>query len=219
MKQHSLSIFKYYNYNRLAEINYDAGREIAELNSFFDNNIEEKYGKLNGGDAALQTFHIDYGDPDEMEDWMWLTEYFENLMESMGSELDFNEFKHTLKYDFIRMAPHQVLPPHTASYVRAMCSVNIPMRGKTVIDLYEDHEENPHKAGKHIAKHHYTSPILLHVNQFHGVINDCDETRMVLKVHLPVVPYFKLVHSFYEPVNIFNFDMPWTYDRGTPHRI
>lgn len=202
---------------RLTEINYDASKEIADINNFFDEKINnEKFRDSTGGQ---ETYHIDYGDISEMDLWIELTSKIVDLMKNMGSQLDFNEFKHTLKYTFIKMEPHGILPPHTASFIRAMCSINVPLRGITKIDLYEDHPGRPHRHGKFLVKHHYTSPIILNVNEFHGVENDCDQERMILKVHFPVVQYHQMKKSFDEPVKIFNEPMPWSYDRGTKQRI
>lgn len=203
--------------NRLAEINHDISGEIESINAFFDEHIDnDRYKKDTGGQI---TYHIDYGDIDEMQHWIFLTNTVEQLMKDMGSSLDFNEFKHTLKYTFIRMPPHGVLPPHTASFIRAMCSLNIPLRGKTIIDLYEDGKEDPHRSGDYIASHHYTSPIVLNVQEFHGVVNNSDDERMILKVHIPIIPWQDVVDSFSKPIKVFDYDVPWGNVRGTRQRI
>lgn len=212
--------FKYEYPNRLYEVNYDHSLEKQMLNNFFDERIDnDYYSDVNGGDAALRTYHVDYGIPKQYDDWMWLANYAEDLFESMGSKADFMEFKHTLKFDFIRMSADNILPPHTASYVRACCSVNVPMRGHCKIDIYEDNKENPHTYGDKLDRHEYTSPILLNVNQFHGVVNDEPTERMVLKIHLMTLPYERLVKSFSEPVKCFDWEVPWSYERGTKQKI
>ena len=212
--------FKYEYENRLYEVNYDATVEKQKLNSFFDQQIDnDYYSDVNGGAVAIQTYHIDYGIPKQYDDWMWLANYAKDLFASMGSRVDFNEFKHTLKFDFIRMTPDKILPPHTASFIRSCCSVNVPMRGRCKIDIYEDNKENPHSYGDKLDRHEYTSPILLNVNQFHGVVNDEPMERMVLKIHLMVLPYERLVKSFYEPVKCFDWNVPWNYNRGTKQKI
>jgi hypothetical protein len=203
--------------NRLAEINYDATLEIQAINDFFSAEIDNGYYKnVTGGQT---TYHVDYGNISEMKHWIALTDIFEQLMKNMGSSLDFNEFKHTLKYTFIRMPPHGVLPPHTASFIRAMSSVNVPLRGKTIIDLYEDSMEDPHVAGEYLDNHHYTSPILLNVHEFHGVVNNSDKERMILKVHVPVIRWKDVLDSFSKEVKVFDFDVPWSNTRGTRQRI
>lgn len=212
--------FKYEYPNRLYEVNYDHSAEKEELDNFFKERIDNNYyDDTNGGEVALRTYHIDYGIPKQYDDWMWLANYTDRLLKAMGSQVDLMEFKHTLKFDFIRMAPGNVLPPHTASYVRACCSINVPIRGRCKIDIYEDNELNPHTYGNKLDRHEYTSPILLHVNQYHGVVNDEPTERMVLKIHLMVTPYDRLVKSFYEPVKCFDWEVPWSYTRGTKQKI
>ena len=203
--------------NRLAEINYDASSEIESINHFFNTEIDNGYYKNETGGQT--TYHIDYGNISEMKHWIHLTNIFQKLMNDMGSSLDFNEFKHTLKYTFIRMPPHSVLPPHTASFIRAMCSINIPLRGKTIIDLYEDNKDDPHTYGNHIDSHHYTSPIILNVQEFHGVVNDLPNERMVLKVHIPIIRWQDVLDSFSKPIKVFPFDVPWSNERGTYQKI
>jgi len=204
---------------RLAEIDYDASQEIATINDYFNRNLRYLRNETGG----QETYHIDYGNITDMPHWIWLANMFEQLMKDMGSCLDMNQLKHMLKFSFIRMPPHGVLPPHTASFLRAMSSINIPLRGKCIIDLYGDKKGNRHVAGEIIGSHHYTSPICLNVNEFHGVVNDFDNERMMLKVHLMATPWTKLVNSFeyddYEIANTFDFPMPWSHDRGTPHKI
>jgi len=204
---------------RLAEVDYDASQEIATINDYFNRNLRYLRNETGG----QETYHIDYGNITDMPHWIWLANMFEQLMKDMGSCLDMNQLKHMLKFSFIRMPPHGVLPPHTASFLRAMSSINIPLRGKCIIDLYGDKKGNRHVAGEIIGSHHYTSPICLNVNEFHGVVNDFDNERMMLKVHLMATPWTKLVNSFeyddYEIANTFDFPMPWSADRGTPHKI
>ena len=204
---------------RLAEVDYDASQEIATINDYFNRNLRYLRNETGG----QETYHIDYGNITDMPHWIWLANMFEQLMKDMGSCLDMNQLKHMLKFSFIRMPPHGVLPPHTASFLRAMSSINIPLRGKCIIDLYGDKKGNRHVAGEIIGSHHYTSPICLNVNEFHGVVNDFDNERMMLKVHLMATPWTKLVNSFeyddYEIANTFDFPMPWSAARGTPHKI
>jgi len=204
---------------RLAEVDYDASQEIATINDYFNRNLRYLRNETGG----QETYHIDYGNITDMPHWIWLANMFEQLMKDMGSCLDMNQLKHMLKFSFIRMPPHGVLPPHTASFLRAMSSINIPLRGKCIIDLYGDKKGNRHVAGEIIGSHHYTSPICLNVNEFHGVVNNFDNERMMLKVHLMATPWTKLVNSFeyddYEIANTFDFPMPWSADRGTPHKI
>jgi len=204
---------------RLAELDYDAREYIGMINNYFDDNL----GYLKNETGGQETYHIDYGNITDMPHWIWFANLFEEMMKEMGSCLDMQQLKHMLKFSFIRMPPYGVLPPHTASFLRAMSSVNIPLRGKCIIDLYGDRKGNRHVAGDKIVSHHYTSPILLNVNEFHGVVNENAAERMILKVHMMATPWTKLLNSFefddYGIANTFDFPMPWTADRGTPHKI
>jgi len=210
--------------NRLIELDYNCTQEQSMINTFFRHHIENKFEDNTGGQ---QTYHIDYGDISQMKEWMWLANMFDGFLKDTNCMLDLNEFKHLLKFTFIRMWPRGVLPPHTASFIRAMSSINIPLRGRTRIDLYEDNPDDPQTHGQSLACHHYTSPILLNVNQFHGVRNNVDEERMILKVHLGAVSMKKLIEGFQVPqavqrsyeVKIFDHEMPWSNTRGSKQRI
>jgi len=210
--------------NRLIELDFDCSTYASDINNFFDDKIENKFEDNTGGQ---QTYHIDYGDISQMKEWMWLANMFDGFLKDTNCMLDLNEFKHLLKFTFIRMWPRGVLPPHTASFIRAMSSINIPLRGRTRIDLYEDNPDDPQTHGQSLACHHYTSPILLNVNQFHGVRNNVDEERMILKVHLGAVSMKKLIEGFQVPqavqrsyeVKIFDHEMPWSNTRGSKQRI
>ena len=204
--------------NRLIELDFDCTGYQKKINTFFDERIENKFEDNTGGQ---QTYHIDYGDTSEMKEWIWLANMFAGFLKDTNCMLDLNEFKHLLKFTFIRMPPHGDLPPHTASFIRAMSSINIPLRGRTRIDLYEDNPNDPQTHGQSLACHHYTSPILLNVNQFHGVRNNIDEERMILKVHLGAVSMEKLIESFQtsQVIKIFDHEMPWSNTRGSKQRI
>ena len=206
--------------NRLVELDFDhkIGEYQQLINDFFNKHIEHKFEDNTGGQ---QTYHLDYGDISQMKEWIWLANTFGAFLDETKCMLDLNEFKHLLKFTFIRMPPHGDLPPHTASFIRAMSSINIPLRGRTRIDLYEDNPDDPQTHGKSLECHHYTSPILLNVNQFHGVRNNIDEERMILKIHLGAVSMEKLIKSFQtsQVVKIFDHEMPWSYERGTKQRI
>lgn len=217
----SREIFKYEYPNRLYEVNYDHSAEKKELDDFFSARIDNDYydDNIAGGKAKIQTYHVDYGIPKQYDDFIWLANYTERLLKSMGSQVDIMEFKHVLKFDFIRVQPGNVLPPHSASFIRACGSINVPLRGRCKIDLYEDNHRNPHFAGNKLASHEYTSPMLLNVNQFHGVVNDEPTERLVMKIHFMVLPYDRLVKSFYEPVKCFDWQVPWSYERGTKQRM
>ena len=204
--------------NRLVELDFDCTEYQKKINTFFNEYIEHKFEDNTGGQ---QTYHLDYGDISQMKEWIWLANTFGEFLKDSNCMLDLNEFKHLLKFTFIRMPPHGDLPPHTASFIRAMSSINIPLRGRTRIDLYEDNPNDPQTHGKSLECHHYTSPILLNVNQFHGVRNNIDEERMILKIHLGAVSMEKLIESFQtsQVIKIFDHEMPWSYKRGTKQRI
>ena len=207
-------MFKHLTDNRLAELDYDASKYADVIRDYFDNEIMFRNIDYMSGE---KTYHIDYGPVNDREAWFFLTKNFVHMMKDAGSTLDFDQFKHTLKYTFISLPPGHILVPHTAAYIRAMCSVNIPLKGITKIDLYEDAIINKHEAGRHILKHHYTNPIILNVNQFHGVINDADTERVVLKIHMMVTPFNAVRRSFEgEKIDIFSqHQMPWNKFRGS----
>ena len=107
------------------------------------------------------------------------------------------------------MPPGGNLIPHTARAFRALSAFNMPLRGKTEINFYE-HLEG-HNPGNKIETHEYFNPNFLNVNRFHGIYNNTDDERMILKTHLMIVPWDKLVESYVgdKTVNMFNFTVPW----------
>lgn len=221
--------FKYVNKNRLVELDYDHSQYKSDFLDYFQKNIRnEKYSgwgqttDKNGIKQGATKYHIDYGPWGHMQDWIWLCHKFEALMKDAGCYLDFNEFKHTLKFTFIEMEEQSNLFIHTDTYIREGAAVIIPLAGITEIDLYEDDEKNPHIPGKRIDTRNYTSPCLLNPNEFHGVrnfVDGVDGYRLMLKVHLLVINYPMLIESFSNPVKVLRFDPPWDYKRGTPQKI
>ncbi len=210
-------MFKQLIANRLAEVDFDATSYVRDIVEYYDREIVRRDQELMSGEV---TYHIDYGPLADRDAWFFLTRQFVKMMKEMGSTLDFDHFKHTLKFTFISLPPQHVLVPHTAAYIRAMCSINVPLRGTTKIDLYRDNIASPHQAGKHIIKHHYTSPIVLNVNQFHGVINDDEDTRLVLKVHMMVTPFQDVIDSLGgDKVKIFKTPLPWNKLRGSINEL
>ena len=138
---------------RVAEIDYDASEEIAKINDYFNRNL--RY--LKNETAGQETYHIDYGNIIDMPHWIWLANMFEQFMKEMGSCLDMNQINICSSSVLSVCHLMGVLPPHTASFLRAMSSINIPLRGKCIIDLYGDDKQNRHIAGKKITSHHTQS--------------------------------------------------------------
>ena len=118
-----------------------------------------------------------------------------------------------MRFTFIWMPPGGDLIPHTANYFRALSAFNTPLRGKTEISFFEHikQEDGSHRVGEKLETHEYFNPNFLNVNRYHGIVNDTDEERMILKSHLLIVPWHKLIEAYEtdEVTNMWDFTVPW----------
>lgn len=182
-----------------------------ELNNFFEQNVKGKLGDHStvGIDSTKQhIYNVCYDCNIPL--WMEIYERVTNIGDNCGVKLNWDEFKHCMRFTFIWMPPGGDLSPHTAAYFRALSAFNIPLRGKTEISFYEhldDHEVGPQVG----PTHEYFNPSFLNVNRFHGVVNDTPNERMILKTHLMIVPWEKAIQSVEgnEQVNLWDFTVPW----------
>ena len=202
--------FRYIFEDRFAECANDAKADREELNKFFDTSVKGKIGDHSsvGADSSKQhIYNVCYDCNIPL--WNEIYQRMVNIADRCNVKLNWDEIKHCLRFTFIWMPPRGNLVPHTANKFRALSAFNIPLRGKTEISFYEHLPE--HKVGKKIETHEYFHPCFLNVNRFHGIVNNTDQERMILKTHLMIVPWEKLIESYTgnDKVNMFNFVVPW----------
>lgn len=211
---------KYRYYDWFAEINHDAPEDREELSKFFDSDVKDALGDhaIVGVDSTKQKiYHVCYDCNIKL--WNKIFARVKNIAEKCEVNMDWNEIKPFLKFTFIWMPPGGDLVPHTAHHLQACSAFNIPLRGKTVIDLYDEDQNG--EPGEWLESHRYHNPTFLNVNKYHGVQNNTENERMILKTHMMPVPFEYLVRSYEEDqlVSIFPFRVPWKdYTRTVPDK-
>lgn len=203
--------FRFIFEDRFAETKgYDGFQaDKDELNNFFETSVKGKLGDHDvvGVDSSKQLiYNVCYDCNIPL--WNEIYQRVTNIALNSGVKLNWDEIKHCMRFTFIWMPPGGDLIPHTANKFRALSAFNTPLRGKTEISFYE-HTDN--KPGEKLKTHEYFNPNFLNVNRFHGVVNDTDQERMILKTHLLIVPWNKLVKAYEgdDVVNIFEETVPW----------
>ena len=165
------------------------------INIFFNN-----YDFIDVGNARV--YHLDY--VYDYEVWEKVLIEVKSIIEKIGFKINLSEFAHTLRFSYIVLNNNEIIKPHRDGNIRHFASLNIPLKGKPIIDLYDEDDK--------IIRVEYNTPILLNVNKKHGVINDGNTPRIILKVHFFLHSWEKLVESLSTNVNIFD-TIPW-YGQG-----
>jgi hypothetical protein len=216
MKEVLMNDFRYIFEDRFAETKGYQGfsADKDELNNFFDQKVKDKLGDHGtvGVDSTKQKiYNVCYDCNIPL--WNEIYQRVVNIGNSSGVTLNWDEIKHCMRFTFIWMPPGGDLIPHTANYFRALSAFNTPLRGKTEINFYEhlEQEDGHHKVGKKLETHEYFNPNFLNVNRYHGIVNNTDEERMILKSHLLIVPWHKLIEAYEtdEVTNMWDFTVPW----------
>lgn len=165
------------------------------INIFFNN-----YDFIDIGNARV--YHLDY--VYDYEIWEKVLIEVKSIIEKIGFKINLSEFAHTLRFSYIVLNNNEIIKPHRDGNIRHFASLNIPLKGKPIIDLYDEDDK--------IIRVEYNTPILLNVNKKHGVINDGNTPRIILKVHFFLHSWEKLIESLSTNVNIFD-TIPW-YGQG-----
>ena len=193
-----------------------------ELNNFFELKIKDKFGDHStvGMDSTKQKIYNVCYDCN-IPIWNEIYNRVVNIAVNCGVTLNWDEIKHCMRFTFIWMPPGGDLTPHTAHHFRALSAFNTPLRGKTEISFYEHivQDDGYHKVGQELEKHEYFNPNFLNVNRYHGVRNDTDDERMILKSHLLIVPWQKLVDAYEGEgtLNMWDFTVPWQMQKKEVH--
>lgn len=150
-----------------------------------------------GVDEDQELYHISYDDNMELWDEVW--QIVKRIGERSGININWEEIKHVTKFTFMWTKPNGKLMPHTAHNLRAACSMNIPLKGRTEIILYD------RKNGKNLMfpgsdtyeldRHEYIYPAFLNVNGLHGLENNEDDERIILKCHMLITPIETMVEA------------------------
>jgi len=180
--------------------------ETSELLEIFRNGI------INKDKDGVSYLQIDY--IDDYKDWERILIFVNRIFDKCGFKFVRSEFAHTLRFVYILCRPNEKINPHADYNVRQFASLNIPLRGKCQVDFYEDLPQgiDSSKDSIHMGLQHYENPILLNTNKVHGVKNNTNEDRIVLKVIFFLHSFELLKQSLVEEVRIFD-SIPW-YGRG-----
>lgn len=220
-KENKMNNFRYIFEDRFAETQGYEGfsADKDELNNFFDQKIKNTFGDHStvGVDSTKQKIYNVCYDCN-IPVWNEIYQRVVNIGNNSGVKLNWDEIKHCMRFTFIWMPPGGDLIPHTANYFRALSAFNTPLRGKTEISFYEHTDDN--KVGQKLETHEYFNPNFLNVNRYHGIINNTDSERMILKTHLLIVPWHKLVQAYEggEVINMWDFTVPWQQRNITPNQ-
>ncbi len=160
----------------------------------------EDHGQVGVDDDQL-VYHISYDD--NMELWDEIYQVVKRVGENCGVKISWEEVKHVMKFTFMWTKPHGRLMPHTAHNLRALSAFNIPLIGRTEIILYHRSKESsqknlmfPGNDTYEYARHEYFNPCFLNVNKLHGLINDRDEERLILKTHMLITPIETMIKAY-----------------------
>ncbi len=197
--------FKKQYEDRFAELDHDDVQMRKILDRIFKYKVQPHFGDhdlIGIGNEQQKIYHVCYDCNIEL--WSKIFEVVKRLGERCQVNLDWDAIKHVTKFTYIWMPPGGSLKPHVAHSLRAFSAFNIPLRGVTKLDMYDDNLN-------HLRTEEYTNPYFLNVYKPHGVENDCDQERLILKTHMQVVPMQMLMHSYKSDKTIspFNIEMPW----------
>ena len=190
--------------DRFAETNgYEGFQEDKQKLLDIYNRIKptwEDHGQVGVDDDQL-VYHISYDA--NMELWDEIYQVVKQVGEKCGVKIVWEEVKHVMKFTFMWTKPRGRLMPHTAHNLRALSAFNIPLMGRTEIILYHRSKESsqknlmfPGKDTYEYARHEYFNPCFLNVNKLHGLVNDTDDERLILKTHMLITPIETMIKAY-----------------------
>ena len=121
--------------------------------------------------------------------------------EKCGVKIIWEEVKHVMKFTFMWTKPGGRLMPHTAHKSRALSAFNIQWAEQKLF-CTRSKESSPQKfmfPGKdtyEYARHEYFNPCFLNVNKLHGLVNDTDDERLILKTHMLITPIETMIKAY-----------------------
>lgn len=143
-----------------------------------------------------------------MQLWREVYNRVKNIAEKSGVYVNWEQVKHVIKFTFLGQPPGGFFMPHVNYNLLALSAFNIPLKGKTEIALFQDNETE-------ITRHEYVNPCFLNVNRPHAVFNDEPTERIILKTHMTVVPWHKLVENYETGTRFQLFEEPVPWEAAT----
>lgn len=177
-----------------------------ELVDFYENKVRPKFEnshdvlKRDQDDQIVHHLCYDCN----MQLWREVYNRVKNIAESSGVYVNWEQVKHVIKFTFLGQPPGGFFMPHVNYNLLALSAFNIPLKGKTEIALFKDNKTE-------ITRHEYVNPCFLNVNRPHAVFNDEPTERLIIKTHMTVVPWHKLVEHYEAGTRFQLFDdpVPW----------
>jgi len=203
--------FRYRLENRFAELDYDAPELRKELLAYFEKHVrplfEKSHENLNREQDNQLVCHLCYDC--NIKVWQGVYNLVKNIASDCKLPINWEQIKHTIKFTFIVTPPGGCFMPHTNYYMIAPCAFNIPLKGTTEIRLYENTD-----ISTELDRHVYINPCILNPNKTHAVFNETNEERIILKTHMSVVPFNKLIETYETdiPFRLFDEPFPWESD-------
>lgn len=143
-----------------------------------------------------------------MQLWREVYNRVKNIAEKSSVYVNWEQVKHVIKFTFLGQPPGGFFMPHVNYNLLALTAFNIPLKGKTEIALFQDNETE-------ITRHEYINPCFLNVNRPHAVFNDEPTERLILKTHMTVVPWQKMVDNYETGTRFQLFDEPAPWEAAT----
>jgi hypothetical protein len=197
--------------NRFAELGKDDYEGRKELLEFFETTVRPQFDSgdvLDGCNNIKREidqqniYHLCY----DCNIDLWRQVYYRvrKIADNCELYINWEQIKHVLRFTFLRQPPGGFFLPHHEYHLLSLSAFNIPLKGKTEVAFYKNKEEE-------IGRHEYINPCILNTNKFHAVFNDTDQDRLILKTHLTVVPWDKVVNCYEKEkqFNLFDESVPW----------
>jgi len=178
----------------------------AELLEFYETKVRSKFDnshdvlKRDQDDQIVHHLCYDCN----MNLWREVYARVKNIAEKSDVYINWEQIKHVIKFTFLGQPPGGYFMPHVNYNLLALSAFNIPLKGKTEIALFQDNKTE-------ITRHEYINPCFLNVNRPHAVFNDEPTERLILKTHMTVVPWHKLVETYQSGnrFQLFDDPVPW----------
>jgi hypothetical protein len=207
--------FKYYLENHCAELDGDFTKYQKDILQFL-----EDFKKISHYKIGRHETHV--------VDMLMHNSYYHDLYAILKEmfyhaklNLKFEEISHLFRIVFINIKPNDVLHPHADYRLRCQCCVNIPLTNNCSIDFYETPtkkitDNTDYTNFNRIDTITYSNPVILNTNSWHGVRNNTDHDRLILKVNFPITPWKMLVDSYKSTtqLKLWNNPMPWEFENA-----
>jgi hypothetical protein len=205
--------FKFYLENYCAELDGDFSKHKKNILDFFDEFKDISQYTIGRHDAFVVDLLM------HNKHYHELYKILKLMFEDAKINIKFEEISHLFRIVFLQIKPNDVLYPHTDHRLRCQCCINIPLTNNCAIDFYEKPnvkiDATDYNNFNKIDTLNYTNPIILNTNSWHGVRNNTDQNRLILKVNFPITPWKMLIDSCNskEQLKLWDTDMPWEQEK------